>query len=413
MNFLENIHAVWHLIGRNKIRSFLTMLGVIVGIMSVIVVMSVGAGAQSLILNQVKSMGSNLVGILPGKSDSNGPPASAMGVVIKTLTAADVNYIVASKDFPHIIAGTGYVRGSDTVSWGDNKTDTSFVGVSAGLLEIEDTNVSQGRFFSEEEDRVQARVAVIGSAVAKDLFGENNPLGQQIKIKKSSFSIIGVMTQRGSSGFQNQDNQIYVPINTTQKILLGIDYVSFARFKIDAAENVNDSMGYITQVLRERHRIDDPEKDDFSVRSMAQGVESIIKITDALKIFLTAIAAISLLVGGIGIMNIMLAAVEERTREIGLRKAVGAKNYNIIVQFLIETVMITFIGGLIGMALGILISVTVAKIAEGMGYNWDLVISIWSILLAGSVSIGIGLLFGIIPAKRASKLNPIEALRYE
>jgi len=413
VNLLKNIQSVWHLIERNKVRSFLTMLGIIVGIMSVIVVMSVGAGAQSLILNQVKSMGSNLVGVLPSKSNSNGPPASALGIVVKTLTLSDINYILNSKDFSHIVAGTGYVRGVDTVTWEDQKTDTTFIGVSADLIVVEDTGVSRGRFFTAEEDRTQARVAVLGSAVAKDLFGENNPIGQQIKIKKTNFNIIGVMRPRGSSGFQNQDNQIYVPINTAQKILLGIDYVSFARFKIDAAENINDSMDYITQVLRERHNIDSPEKDDFFVRSMAQGVESIMKITNALKVFLTAMAAISLLVGGIGIMNIMLAAVEERTREIGLRKAVGAKNKNIIIQFLIETVVITFLGGLIGIILGILISFVVARVAVNMGYNWDFVISLWAILLASSVSIGIGLLFGIIPARRAAHLDPIEALRYE
>lgn len=413
MNLIENIHSVWHLIGRNKVRSFLTMLGIIVGIMSVIVVMSVGAGAQSLILNQVKSMGSNLIGVLPGKSDDNGPPASAMGVVVKTLTLEDVEKITSAKDFPHIIAGTGYVRGTDTLTWGENKTDTTFIGVSADLLVVEDTDVAKGRFFEEEEDRTQARVVVLGSVVAKDLFGDENPVGQQIKIRKSSFNIIGVMRARGSSGFQNQDNQVYVPINTAQKILLGIDYVSFARFKVDAAENVDSSMAYVEQVLRERHRIDDPEKDDFSVRSMSQGLDSILKITNALKVFLAAIAAISLLVGGIGIMNIMLAAVEERTREIGLRKAVGAKNKNIVLQFLIETVMITFLGGLFGMLLGVGISATVAQIATSLGYSWDLVVSFWSIFLAASVSVGIGLLFGIIPANRAAKLNPIEALRYE
>lgn len=413
MNLIENIHSVWHLIGRNKVRSFLTMLGIIVGIMSVIVVMSVGAGAQSLILNQVKSMGSNLIGVLPGKSDDNGPPASAMGLVIKTLTLEDVEKISSAKDFSHIVAGTGYVRGTDTLTWGENKTDTTFIGVSADLPFIEDTDVANGRFFEDEEDRAQARVVVLGSVVAKELFGSDNPVGQQIKIRKSSFNIIGVMRARGSSGFQNQDNQVYVPINTAQKILLGVDYVSFARFKIDAAENVDSSMEYVEQVLRERHRIDDPEKDDFSVRSMSQSLDSILKITNALKVFLAAIAAISLLVGGIGIMNIMLAAVEERTREIGLRKAVGAKNKNIVLQFLIETVMITFLGGLFGMLLGIGISAVVAQIATGLGYSWDLVVSFWSIFLAASVSVGVGLLFGIIPANRAAKLSPIEALRYE
>lgn len=413
VNLLEHISAVWNLINRNKIRSFLTMLGIIVGIMSVIVVMSVGAGAQSLILNQVTSMGSNLIGVLPGKSDSNGPPASALGIVVKTLTTDDIKHLVGNKDFPHIIAGTGYVRGVNTINWEENKVDTSFIGVSADLPFIEDTNVSKGRFFTDEEDRSQARVAVLGSAVAKDLFGDNDPLGEQIKIKKLNFNIIGVMRTRGSSGFQNQDNQIYVPITTAQKLLLGIEYVNFARLKVDNAENIDNSMIYVTEILRERHNIDDLEKDDFSVRSMAQGVDSILKITDALKIFLTAVAGISLVVGGIGIMNIMLAAVEERTREIGLRKAVGAKNKNIVTQFLVETVMVTFFGGLIGMFLGILISATVAKIATSMGYNWDLVISVWSILLSAGVSIGIGLLFGIIPARRAAGLNPIEALRYE
>lgn len=411
MNILENIHSVWHVLGRNKVRSFLTMLGIIIGVMAVIIVMSVGAGAQSLILNQVTSMGSNLVGVLPGKADDNGPPASVMGVVVTSLKNDDIRALI--KDNPHLLAGTGYVRGTDTVTWGDQKVDTNFTGVNAQYIEVEDAPIATGRFFTDEEERGASRLAVLGATVASDLFGSDDPLGKQIKIKKTTFTIIGVMKVRGTSGMQNQDNQIFVPLTTAQKLLLGIDYISFARLKVDAAENVDAAMEEAKIVLREHHRLDSAADDDFTVRSMAQGLAAITTITNALKMFLVAVAAIALLVGGVGIMNIMLAAVQERTREIGLRKAVGAKNKHIIQQFLVETVMITFIGGAIGIALGIFISFVVAKVAQGMGYNWNFVISFAAILLGCVVSIGVGLLFGIIPARKAARLDPIEALRYE
>ena len=357
-----------------------------------------------------------MVGILPGASDEKGPPASALGIVITSLKSEDIDKIVNNNgEYPQIVAGTGYVKGSDTITWSGNgnEVDTSFTGVNASLIDVENAKVAAGRFFTEEEDKTMARVAVLGSDTARDLFGEDDPINKDIKIKKTTFNIIGVMARRGTSGFQNQDNQVFVPLKTAQKLLLGIDYISFARLKVDAPENVNDAMDYTRMVLRERHKIDKPADEDFNVRSMAQGVEAITKITDALKFFLVAVAAIALMVGGIGIMNIMLAAVQERTREIGLRKAVGAKNRHIVQQFLVETVMITFIGGAIGIGLGILISFIVAKVAQALGYNWDFVISIGSILLGCVVSIGVGLLFGITPARRAAQLDPIEALRYE
>mgnify|MGYP003393876444 CR=1 FL=1 len=311
MNLLENVHGVWHLIGRNKMRSFLTMLGIIIGIMAVIIVMSVGAGAQSLIINQVSSLGSNLVGVLPGHSDEKGPPASVYGVVVTSLKEDDLKALL--KEYPHFIAATGYVKGTDTVVFGDQKIDTTFVGVNADLPNVEDAGIEKGRFFTTDEDRGSDKVAVIGGQVAKDLFGDQDSLGLKIKIKKTSFNIIGVMKMRGSSGFQNQDNQIFVPLSTAQKLLLGINYVSFARLKVDNANNVNDALGQARIILRERHKIDQPQDDDFSVRSMAQGLEAITKITDALKFFLVAVASIALIVGGVGIMNIMLAAVQERT----------------------------------------------------------------------------------------------------
>ena len=411
MNLFENIHSVWHVIGRNKIRSFLTMLGIIIGVMSVIIVMSVGAGAQSLILNQVKSMGSNLIGILPGKADEKGPPASVMGILITTLKDDDLKALV--KEVPYFVAANGYVKGTATVIWGDQKVDTNFTGVNAEYLEVEDAKVEMGRFFFKDEESSNSRVAVLGSEVKEELFLDQNPVGQQIKIKKTYFTIIGVMQKRGVSGMQNQDNQIFVPLTTAQKLLLGIEHISFARLKVDDAKNVDSAVEQSKVILRERHKIDNPENDDFSIRSMAQGLEAITQITNALTMFLVAVAAIALVVGGVGIMNIMLAAVQERTREIGLRKAVGAKNKNIIVQFLIESIMITSLGGLVGIILGILVAYLAAQIAQGLGYDWNFVVSFPSIILGCFVSVGVGLIFGIVPARKASKLHPIEALRYE
>lgn len=412
MRFLEYIPSSWRLIMRNRLRSFLTMLGIIIGVMSVVVIMSVGAGAQSLILNQVKSLGSNLVGVLPGKSDDNGPPAAVYGIVVTTLKTADMDAIM-NQGNPHLISATAYVRGADTVTSGEAKADTSFVGVNATYPNVEEVTLSDGRFFTKEEENSLARVAVLGSETATDLFDTTDPIGRSVKIKKTNFTVIGVIKKRGVAGFQNQDAQIFVPVSTAQKLLLGIDHVTFMRFKVDEAANVDSTMNFMKDVLRDQHNISNPENDDFSIRSSSQGLEALTGITNALRFFLAAIAALSLLVGGIGIMNIMLAAVEERTKEIGLRKALGAQQTDITSQFLTETILITLTGGLVGIGLGILISVLVANTAQNMGYSWDLVISPWSIILGTTVSIFIGLVFGLGPAKRASKLNPIEALRYE
>ncbi|MEK7647784.1 MAG: ABC transporter permease [Patescibacteria group bacterium] len=412
MPILEYVKNVWQMLTRNKMRSFLTMMGIIIGVLSVIVIMSVGAGAQSLILDQITGMGSNLVGVLPGKSEEDGPPASAFGIVITTLTDADARAI-ATSGYEPIEAVSSYVKGIDRVSIGDVEKDTSFVGTSASYTNVEDVTIERGRYFTEDEERAMARVVVLGSEVAKELFPDEDPIGETLKIKRTNFEIIGVVEERGTVTFQNQDNQIFVPVTTAQKLLLGMNHINFMRIKIRDAETVESSIGEIEAILRDRHGIDDPEEDDFSVRATTQALDALTSITDALRFFLAAIAAISLIVGGIGIMNIMLAAVQERTREIGLRKAIGATSRTITFQFLVETACITLTGGIIGIIGGAIISASVGFVARYLGYSWDTVITPGSIVLGCVVSIAIGLIFGIIPARRASKLNPIEALRYE
>jgi ABC-type antimicrobial peptide transport system permease subunit len=412
MNLVESIASAYKTLVHNKVRSFLTMLGIVIGIMSVIVVMSLGNSAQGLILNEVKTLGSNLIIIMPGKTDPKGPPSTLFGNVVTTLKYKDATQILKANN-PHIESVCAYVQGTDVISWSDNNPILTFKGVMSTYIEAEGAKLQAGRFFTEEEDNSNARVIVLGSKAAKDIFGEQDPLGEKVKIRKVNFTVIGVLAERGGGLAQTQDKEVFVPLKTAQNFLLGIDYVSSIRVKVDKSENINDTIMYIEDVLRRSHNIHNPDDDDFTVRSSETAIEAIAQITSAVQFFLVAIASISLLVGGFGIMNIMLATVQERTKEIGLRKAVGAKNSDIIWQFLIETSFITLVAGVIGIILGALISWLVAVVAQFFGLQWDFIVSPFSIFLGCFVSISVGLIFGIAPARRASLLNPIEALHYE
>lgn len=396
-----------------KFRSFLTILGIIIGIASVIVVMAIGASAQRLIIDQVAGIGTNLVGILPGASDEKGPPASALGIVTTTLKISDLNAIMLKKNVPSATAVSGYVTGVGTARYKSNSNESNFQGVSADFIDVENNKLTAGRFFTKEEEAGLAKVAVLGAKKAKDLFDQDDPIGKIISLKDVNFTVIGTFEEKGSSGFSNVDELIFIPLQTAQKIILGIDYINFARVKIDALENMDRATADIKLTLRSQHHIKNPIDDDFSVRNTAQAIETITNVTNVLKYFLTGIAAISLLVGGIGIMNIMLISVNQRIREVGLRKAVGARTRHIITQFLVESAFITLIGGVIGIVFGIVISALASVIINSLGYNWEFLISFSSIVTATFVSVMIGLVFGLYPARKASQISPMEALRYE
>jgi len=398
-----------------KFRSFLTILGIIIGVASVIIIFAVGQSAQELILDQIRGVGSNLVGVLPGASDEKGPPASAMGIVITTLKYDDFLELKKPKNVTGVVSGAGYVTGTSTVEDDGNEWGMSFTGTTSQYIDVESTEIEQGRFFIEEEETNLSKVAVLGSAAARDIFGDSDPIGKKIKVNDYKFTVAGVLKERSAAAFgvSSQDDTIFVPLLTAQKLLLGINHLAYVRLKIDTIENIPIAKEDIAVTLRNQHDIEDPSDDDFSVRDQASAMDMISTITDAMRYFLLAVGTISLVVGGVGVMNVMLIAVNQRIKEVGLRKAVGAKNIDVMAQFLIESATISFMGGLIGIIFGVAVSFLASVIINSMGYDWKFIISPTSIVIAVSVSILIGIIFGLYPALKASKISPMEALRYD
>ncbi len=423
MGFTSTIKATVKNLLARKGRTFLTMLGIIIGVAGVIIIISLGAGAQSLVLGQVNKLGSNLLSIQPGKSDTNGPPAQVYGVIITSLIEDDA--MALRSQVPHASAVNSLVRGVGTVTWQNKTIDTNFVGTDSGYSAVVDFTMSDGAFMNQSEADGGANVVVLGSTVADSLFKGTgvDPIGQVIKVKTSTASnsgslgiplrIVGVVNPRGSAFFQDQDDQIFVPLAIGQSQLLGIRYLQVINMKVDKADNIDQTIVDVTRVLKQRHHILTDDNIDFTVRNQATAIGLLTTITNALSLFLTSMAAVSLLVGGIGILNIMLVTVAERTREIGLRKAVGATNKNIMKQFLIESGILTALGGLIGIIVGVIISYLMSVLMNYLGYDWAFVISLWSVVLAISVSVLTGVIFGLYPSYKASKLDPIDALRYE
>jgi len=393
----------------NKRRSLLTMLGLIIGISSVILVMSTGAGAQSLITGQVAARGTDQIVVLSGASDPEGPPAQALGIVITTLTEEDKDALLDKHNVAHLSHAAGYITGNGLLKWESENRNVTYTGANASYELIENVTVSEGRFFSEADNDARDAVIVMGKSIAEEIFGNSNPLGERVKIDGKQFRVIGVLAAQGSSIFEDVDNAIIMPLRVAQYELLGVRHITFIRSKVESEEFMEQTEEEIANTLLDRHG-----EEDFSIRNSADLLDILTTITNALKFFLVAIAAVSLFVGGIGIMNIMLIAVKEKTREVGLRKSVGATDSDILKQFLIETIVLSLLGGIIGLVIGVLLAFGIAKGVQAAGYpDYKFMVSIGSIFMSLGVTSLIGLVFGVFPARRAAQLDPIDALHYE
>lgn len=407
MTTKDLIHETFSALLTNKVRTSLTMLGIIIGISSVIIMVAIGSGAQASIQNSIQSIGSNLIMVMPGASRNFGYGASTGRGSAKTLTTKDVEAIQNS--ISNIKAISPEVSGRYQVTAKGTNTNTSITGVSPAYADVRNVSVDNGNFITNENLLSRSKVAVIGPTTAQDLFNTDDPIGQSIRINGMEFKVIGITKAKGGSGFNNPDDAIYIPLTTAQLFLLGDStYITNLSISAVSSDVMNQIQTDITDLLLARHKIKDARYPDFNVLNQADIVSAASSVTSTFTLLLGAVAGISLVVGGIGIMNMMLTTVTERTREIGLRKAIGAKARNINIQFLVEAIALTVIGGIVGIIIGYVVCYTITSLGV-LQTN----ISINSILLAFGVSALIGIIFGYYPAKRASKLNPIEALRYE
>jgi putative ABC transport system permease protein len=386
----------------NTMRTFLTALGMIIGVASVISMISIGEGARQQTLSTIEKFGTNIITIKPGRKKNRHVSSDT----VKTLMLSDAEAI--EKNIPLITGVAAQVYRSAQLKYGSKNTNTTVRGTGEQYLKLSNFTIERGRYFSKEEVRSIRKVAVIGSTVLKNLFGDSNAIGKEIKVSGNNYLIIGSTKPKGALSWFDPDDQIFIPVTTAQKRLFGLHHIQSIDVQAKKMEELEAIKKDIDLLLRVRHGIHEGEDSDFHVQNSSQWLNS---WGDAAKTFtylLGGIAGISLLVGGIGIMNIMLVSITERTKEIGIRMAIGAKKREIMEQFLIESVLISFIGGGLGILLGVIISQTVSKIG-----GWDTIVSTQSIILAFGFSVGIGIFFGFYPARKAANLNPIDALRYE
>jgi putative ABC transport system permease protein len=406
MEALENLNA-------NKMRSMLTVLGIVIGVAAVIAMLSIGRGAEASITSRIESMGTNLIYVTPGSTTQGGVQSASGSAGTLTLDDAD-----ALADLSNVVAVSSSTSNFAQVVYQGQNTRTRLMGVTPGYETVSSLTLEDGEFISESDQNARSLVVVLGSTVAENLFGSTaGVVGQRVRLNGQPYKVIGVLASKGGTGFLNQDDQVYIPLSTALYRLVGgarfrgSSVISQITVKADSAKSVDQIMSDVTLLMRERHGTVEGA-DDFTVTSQEATLSAATQISDTLTIFLGGIAGISLMVGGIGIMNIMLTTVTERTHEIGLRKAVGAKRRDILLQFLVESMVLSLLGGLIGVAIGWGVASLMGQI-QFSGSTITPVVSMDSILLATLFSMAVGLFFGIYPATRAARLQPVEALRYE
>lgn len=396
----------------NKRRTLLTALGMTIGVMSIVVVYSAGEGIKSLLVAQVESFGTNIIQI-ETKIPSNKPGSSmseAQGVQITSLKIKDMDEV---SRLSNVVSSYGAVLSQENASYGNEMRKATLMGVSASYETIDQGEVEYGRFFSEEEDRGLIEVVVLGSKMKDKLFGDSEALGKMVKIRQEKFLVIGVMEERGASFGMDFDDAVFIPLRTLQKKLMGIDHVKYFVAQVENNALAYDTAEEIKSILRQNHNITNPDKDDFRISTMEDMMDILNTVTSAITALLLAIVAVSLLVGGVGVLNVMYVIVGERTTEVGLRKAVGANYQDIMFQFLVESVMITMVGAVLGTALGILIAFLISVGAQYAGLDWTFVVPLQAFITVFFFSFIFGVFFGVYPAKKAAKMDPIEALRRE
>ena len=394
----------------NKLRSALTMLGIVIGVGAVITMVAVGSGAQARVAEQIQSLGSNMIIVLSGSVLSGG---ARMGSGSQ-LTITEEDAWAIQRDIPMVVAAAPTSRGGAQVVYGNLNWATGIQGVTLEFFTAREWDVSDGRLFSPEEVEGASKVALLGQTVVASLFGDGDPLGQVIRIKNVPFTVIGVLDRKGQTTFgQDQDDTVLIPLGTAKKKVLGASQanarsVGSIAVKVREARAMSEAEQEIRSLLRQRHRLQGFQEDDFNIRNLTEVLQSQEASSRVLTLLLAAIASVSLLVGGIGIMNIMLVSVTERTREIGLRMAVGARGRDILLQFLVEAVTLSLIGGAVGVAMGLGGSYAIAHFAR-----WRTLVSPEAVAVAFAFSAAVGVFFGFYPARKAAALNPIDALRYE
>jgi len=395
-----------------KMRTLLTILGIVIGITAIMLVMSLGKGAEGLILGQLQSFGSKTIAVHPGR-EPKGPTDMAQ-MMSDSLREKDLAALQKKSNAPHLTKVEVLNVGGATAAYENETYRLSIFGASELLEKLYDIKLSEGRFVNDDDVKGRSDVVVIGSKAKDELFGPSDALGQKIKIKNRNFKIIGIMAKKGQGSLLNFDEAAVIPYTTAQTYIFGIKYFHHLIAEADSEENVDQSVSDIEATLRASHGITDPGKDDFYVVTQASAMDQVKTITNILTMFLAAVAAISLLVGGVGIMNIMLVSVTERTAEIGLRKAVGATSKDVLNQFLLEAVVLTVVGGIIGIIFGATLSFFTALILSKVAnLDWQFVFPVSAMFLGLGVATVIGLVFGLYPARQASRKSPIEALRYE